>query len=39
VIKIVRSPDVFPKPHLPIIMLTACAHRSKGRGGDAARRA
>jgi two-component system, chemotaxis family, chemotaxis protein CheY len=29
VIKIVRSPDVFPKPHLPIIMLTACAHRSK----------
>jgi CheY-like chemotaxis protein len=28
VIKIVRSPDVFPKPHLPIIMLTACALRS-----------
>lgn len=27
VIKIVRSPDVFPKPHLPIIMLTACAYR------------
>jgi len=29
VIKIVRSPEVFPKPHLPIIMLTACAHRSQ----------
>src|SRR6185295_13671588 len=29
VIKIVRSPDVFPKPHLPIIMLTACAQRSQ----------
>lgn len=28
VIKIVRSPNVFPKPHLPIIMLTACALRS-----------
>ena len=28
VIRIVRSPDVFPKPHLPIIMLTASAHRS-----------
>ena len=28
VIRIVRSPDVFPKPHLPIIMLTACANRS-----------
>jgi CheY-like chemotaxis protein len=28
VIRIVRSPDVFPKPHLPIIMLTACAQRS-----------
>lgn len=28
VIKIVRSPNVFPKPHLPIIMLTACAARS-----------
>ena len=28
VIKIVRSPDVFPKPHLPIIMLTASAQRS-----------
>ena len=24
-----RSPDVFPKPHLPIIMLTACAQRSQ----------
>jgi len=29
VIKIVRSPDVFPKPHLPIIMLTVCAQRSQ----------
>lgn len=29
VIRIVRSPEVFPKPHLPIIMLTACAHRSQ----------
>lgn len=28
VIKIVRSPEVFPKPHLPIIMLTASAQRS-----------
>jgi DNA-binding response OmpR family regulator len=28
-IKIVRSPDVFPKPQLPIIMLTACAQRSR----------
>lgn len=28
VIKIVRSPEVFPKPHLPIIMLTASACRS-----------
>ena len=28
VIKIVRSPAVFPKPHLPIIMLTANALRS-----------
>src|SRR5688572_32807328 len=28
VIRIVRSPEVFPKPHLPIIMLTANAHRS-----------
>ena len=27
VIKIVRSPQVFPKPHLPIIMLTANAQR------------
>jgi DNA-binding response OmpR family regulator len=25
----VRSPQVFPKPHLPIIMLTACAQRSQ----------
>ena len=29
VVKIVRSPEVFPKPHLPIIMLTACASRSQ----------
>ncbi|MBX9774164.1 MAG: response regulator [Xanthobacteraceae bacterium] len=28
VIKIVRSPDVFPKPHLPIVMLTAHANRA-----------
>jgi two-component system chemotaxis response regulator CheY len=27
VMRIVRSPDVFPKPHLPIILLTACAQR------------
>jgi CheY-like chemotaxis protein len=27
VIKIVRSPEVFPKPHLPIIVLTSHAHR------------
>jgi CheY-like chemotaxis protein len=29
VIRIVRSPDVFPKPHLPIIMLVASASRAK----------
>jgi len=29
VVRIVRSPEVFPKPHLPIIMLTACAERSR----------
>src|SRR5262245_53865706 len=29
VIRIVRSPDVFPKPQLPIIMLTAYAQRSR----------
>jgi two-component system chemotaxis response regulator CheY len=28
VIRIVRSPDVFPKPHLPIVMLTANANRA-----------
>lgn len=28
VMRIVRSPDVFPKPHLPIIVLTASAQRS-----------
>jgi CheY-like chemotaxis protein len=27
VVKIVRSPDVFPKPHLPIIVLTHHAQR------------
>jgi two-component system, chemotaxis family, chemotaxis protein CheY len=27
VVKIVRSPEVFPKPHLPIIMLTGFAQR------------
>jgi two-component system chemotaxis response regulator CheY len=27
VLKIVRSPDVFPKPHLPIIVLTSNAQR------------
>ena len=27
VVKIVRSPDVFPKPHLPIIMLSASVSR------------
>ncbi len=25
--RIVRSPDLFPKPDLPVIMLTHCAHR------------
>lgn len=28
VVKIVRSPGVFPKPHLPIIMLSASASRA-----------
>jgi two-component system chemotaxis response regulator CheY len=28
VLRIVRSPGVFPKPQLPIILLTACAKRS-----------
>lgn len=28
VIRIVRSPGVFPRPNLPIIMLTARSHRS-----------
>jgi two-component system chemotaxis response regulator CheY len=27
VMRIVRSPGVFPKPNLPVIMLTACAQR------------
>jgi len=27
VIRIVRTPGVFPKPELPIVMLTACAQR------------
>ncbi len=38
VVRIVRSPDVFPKPHLPIIMLTADANRVQCRGSDATRR-
>jgi CheY-like chemotaxis protein len=29
VMRIVRSPGVFPKPNLPIIMLTAHAQRSR----------
>jgi two-component system chemotaxis response regulator CheY len=29
VIRIVRSPDLFPKPNLPIIMLTATAYRRR----------
>ena len=28
VLRIVRTPDVFPRPELPVIMLTACAQRS-----------
>jgi two-component system, chemotaxis family, chemotaxis protein CheY len=28
VVKIVRSPDVFPKPHLPIIMMSTGASRA-----------
>jgi CheY-like chemotaxis protein len=28
VIRIVRSPDVFPKPHLPIIMMSANVQRA-----------
>ncbi len=28
VVRIVRSPGVFPRPNLPIIMLTSHAHRS-----------
>jgi len=31
VVKIVRSPGVFPKPNLPIIMLTSNAERSRVR--------
>lgn len=26
-LRIVRSPEVFPKPDLPVIMLTHCTHR------------
>ena len=26
-LRIVRSPEIFPKPDLPVIMLTHCAHR------------
>jgi two-component system, chemotaxis family, chemotaxis protein CheY len=29
VMRIVRSPDVFPKPNLPVIMLTAAAKRTQ----------
>jgi two-component system, chemotaxis family, chemotaxis protein CheY len=29
VMRIVRSPDVFPKPNLPVIMLTASAKRTQ----------
>jgi two-component system chemotaxis response regulator CheY len=29
VMRIVRSPDVFPKPNLPVIALTACAQRAQ----------
>ena len=29
VIRVVRSPGVFPKPNLPIVMLTAWAQRSR----------
>ena len=29
VMRIVRSPEVFPKPHLPIILLTSCAQRQQ----------
>jgi two-component system, chemotaxis family, chemotaxis protein CheY len=29
VVRIVRSPAIFPKPHLPIIMLTSAARRSQ----------
>ena len=29
VMRIVRSPDVFPKPNLPVIMLTASAQRAQ----------
>ena len=29
VMRVVRSPDVFPKPNLPVIMLTASAQRAQ----------
>ena len=29
VMRIVRSPEVFPRPNLPIIMLTYCAQRAQ----------
>jgi CheY-like chemotaxis protein len=29
VMRIVRSPDVFPKPNLPVIALTACGQRAQ----------
>ena len=39
VMRIVRSPGVFPKPNLPIIMLTDRGLRSRVTDGDPARRA
>ena len=39
VMRIVRSPGVFPRPNLPIIMLTNRAQRSSVIAGAARRRA
>ena len=39
VMRIVRSPDVFPRPNIPIIMLTNRGHRSVGDASVARRRA
>ena len=36
VMRIVRSPGVFPRPNLPIIMLTNRAQRSSVRAGACA---